>query len=73
MREWPLDGYFIVRNLIGHELALEIRGVLKNRVLEFTEPPTGHQFDSGGRAGDDVESRLSRARKLNSFGLANLI
>ena len=69
MKDWPGEGFFIARNIIDRDLALEIRGVLKNRILEFTEAPEGKQLDPAGVEGDDIGARLSRARKLNCFGL----
>lgn len=66
--QWERDGYFIVRNVITREQAREVRGVLMDKILSYSEAPQGHEFDPAGMQGHSPEARISRARKLGNFG-----
>ena len=65
---WERDGYFIVRQAILPEQARELRGVLVDKVLSYTDAPEGHEYDPAGMQGESPEARISRARKLGQFG-----
>ena len=59
-------GYFIERDVIPHDLAIEMRGVIKNTIL-MPEPDTVADADPMDPMGDSPEARTARFRKLGKF------
>ena len=66
-RQWDEDGYFMLRHVVPNDIAFELRGVIKNELLE-PEPggrPDADPMDPMG--GDTPADRAARFRKLGSF------
>ena len=60
------QGYFIIRNIIPRDLAIELRGVIKNTIL-MPEPETKADADPMDPMGDSPTARAARFRKLGNF------
>lgn len=57
------DGYFTLRNVIPQDVAIELRGVIKNTIL-MLEPDAAADADP---MGDSPDARAARFRKLSRF------
>lgn len=64
--QWEEQGYFILRNVIPRDLAIELRGVIKNTIL-MPEPDTKADADPMDPMGDTPAARAARFRKLGRF------
>ncbi len=71
-RQWNEQGYFMVRQAIPRDTAMEIRGVIRNQVLG-SEPTTSRDLRDpmapppGPGRDDSPEARQARLRKLSAF------
>ena len=66
LTQWDTDGYFIARDVVSTETATELRGVIKNVLLE--PEPSGHpDSDPMDPMGDTPDARAARFRKLGNF------
>lgn len=65
-KQFTEQGYFVIPNVISHELACELRGIIKNTVL-LPEPDVDKDNDPMDPMGDTPESNTARFRKLNRF------
>lgn len=63
---WQTAGYFILHNVIPRDLAIELRGVIKNTIL-MPEPETLADADPMDPMGDTPAARAARFRKLSRF------
>lgn len=70
LKQWETDGYFIVRNVISRDAAMEVRGVIRNHILTPESEPTGDQYDPMDPMGNSPEARAARFRKLGKFCVA---
>jgi hypothetical protein len=66
-RQYEQDGYFIIRGVIPRDLAMEVRGVIRNHILTPESTPGGDQHDPMDPMGDTPEARAARFRKLGRF------
>ncbi len=66
LRDFEEQGYFIVRNVIDRDAAMEVRGVIKNNILT---PEVGGVVDRDPMdpMGDSPAARAARFRKLGTF------
>jgi hypothetical protein len=67
-RQYERDGYLILRGVIPHDAAMEMRGVIKNIILS-PEPATKADADPMDPMGDSPMARAARFRKLARVGL----
>ncbi|MEM7032457.1 MAG: phytanoyl-CoA dioxygenase family protein, partial [Chloroflexota bacterium] len=68
-QQFEEHGYFIERNVISHDLACELKGVIKNVIL-MPEPETktdADPMDPMDPMGDSQQARAARYRKLSRF------
>jgi hypothetical protein len=65
-QQFATDGYFIRRNMLPRDLAIEVRGVIKNIILT-PEPDVRADTDPMDPMGDGVAARAARFRKLSNF------
>jgi len=65
-RQWREQGYFIVRNVIPKETAIELRGIIKNAIL-MPEPDINPDADPMDPMGDTPAAKAARFRKLSRF------
>ncbi len=66
LEKYERDGYFIVRKVIPQETAIELRGVIKNTLMQ-PELDTKADADPMDPMGDSPEARVARFRKLSLF------
>ena len=66
-RGWHDQGYFVVRGLLARDVAMELRGVVKNEIL--TPAPDSADLDPQDPMDDSPGARAARFRKLNGFGV----
>jgi hypothetical protein len=66
MRQYETKGYFILRNAVPRDAAIEVRGVIKNMILT-PEPDVRTDDDPMDPMGDTPEARAARYRKLSNF------
>lgn len=66
LSQFEEQGYFIIRNMIPRDLAIELRGVIKNTIL-MPEPDTKADADPMDPMGDSPAARAARFRKLGNF------
>ena len=71
-QQYATDGYFILRNVLARDMALEVRGVIKNIILT-PEPDVRADADPMDPMGDGVEARAARFRKLSNFAPKNAL
>jgi hypothetical protein len=64
------EGYFILRGVLPHDEAAEIRGVIKN-ILLTPEPDVRVDADPMDPMSDGPEARAARYRKLSNFAPKN--
>ena len=64
--DWEAEGFYIHRNLIPHETAVELRGIIKNQIL-LPEPDGKPDVDPMDPMGDTPEARAARFRKLGNY------
>lgn len=64
--QWEEHGYFVLRNVIPRDLAIELRGVIKNTIL-MPEPNTKADADPMDPMGNSPAARAARFRKLGRF------
>lgn len=64
--QYENEGYFILRNAVARETAIEVRGVIKNMILT-PEPDVRTDADPMDPMGDAPEARAARFRKLSNF------
>ncbi len=67
LAQWEEQGYFIVRNVIPRDEAMEARGVIRNHILAPDLQVTGDQHDPMDPMGDSPAARQARVRKLGNF------
>jgi hypothetical protein len=67
LKQFEEKGYFIIRNLIPRDTALEIRGVIRNHILTPENKPAGDQVDPMDPMGSSPEAQAARFRKLGHF------
>jgi len=65
-RQYANEGYFIERQVIPREAAIEVRGVIKNIILT-PEPEVRADSDPMDPMGDSPAARAARFRKLSNF------
>ncbi len=66
-RSYDQHGYFVVRNTIPRDLAIEIRGVIRNHVLTPDVAVASDNVDPMDPMGDSPAARQARLRKLTNF------
>lgn len=64
--QYEREGYFIVRNIIDKDLAIELRGVLRN-VIMLPDPGKFVDLDPMNPMEDTPQGRIARYRKLANF------
>ena len=64
--DWETKGYFVIRNVIPRDNAIELRGVLKDILLR-PETDTRADVDPMDPMGDTPQARAARFRKLSGF------
>jgi len=69
-QQYETEGYFILRNVLSHDAAVELRGVIKN-ILLTPEPDVRADADPMDPMADSPEARASRFRKLSHFAPKN--
>ncbi len=69
--QYEQDGFFIVRNVIDRDAAMEVRGVIRNHILTPDNTPRGDQVDPMDPMGDTPAARAARFRKLGDFCIAS--
>lgn len=69
-QQYTTEGYFILRNVLSHDAAVELRGVIKN-ILLTPEPDVRADADPMDPMGDGAEARAARFRKLSNFAPKN--
>ncbi|MBM4460592.1 MAG: phytanoyl-CoA dioxygenase family protein [Chloroflexi bacterium] len=69
-QQYATEGYFILRNVLPHDAAVEIRGVIKN-ILLAPEPDVRADVDPMDPMGDSPQARAARFRKLSNFAPKN--
>ncbi|MEX2544998.1 MAG: phytanoyl-CoA dioxygenase family protein [Phycisphaeraceae bacterium] len=67
LEQWNEQGYFIVRNAIARDDALEVRGVIRNHILTPDLESRRDELDPMDPMGDSPEARQARLRKLGNF------
>ena len=67
MQQWEERGYFILRNVIDRDQAVECRGVIKNTILMPDRELRGDERDPMDPMGDSPAARAARVRKLGNF------
>jgi ectoine hydroxylase-related dioxygenase (phytanoyl-CoA dioxygenase family) len=65
-QQFESKGYFILRNVVSRDTAIEVRGVIKNMILT-PEPEVQADADPMDPMGNSAEARASRFRKLSNF------
>lgn len=65
-QQYEDDGYFILRNAVPRDTAIEVRGVIKNMILTPV-PDVRADADPMDPMGDAPEARAARFRKLSNF------
>jgi ectoine hydroxylase-related dioxygenase (phytanoyl-CoA dioxygenase family) len=65
-QQYDEQGYFILRQLLPRDAAVEIRGVIKNIILT-PEPDVRADADPMDPMGGDAAARAARFRKLSNF------
>jgi hypothetical protein len=65
-QQYENDGYFILRNAIPRDTAIEVRGVIKNMILT-PDPDVRADADPMDPMGDSPDARAARFRKLSNF------
>jgi hypothetical protein len=63
---WEKNGYYIHRSLIPQDVAIELRGIIKNQIL-LPEPDSLPDVDPMDPMGDTPEARSARFRKLGNY------
>jgi hypothetical protein len=71
LQQWHDRGYFIVRNVIDRDEAMEIRGVLRNRILTPDVETRRDEVDPSDPMGNSPEARQARLRKLSNFCISS--
>ncbi len=66
-RQYETDGYFIVRKVIDRDAAMEIRGVIRNHILNPIQDAKGHEHDPMDPMGDSPQAQAARFRKLGNY------
>lgn len=66
MHQWETDGFFILPHFFSSEIAVEMRGVIKNELLK-PEPEGRPDVDPMDPMGDTPDARAARFRKLGNF------
>ncbi|MDE0079941.1 MAG: phytanoyl-CoA dioxygenase family protein [Caldilineaceae bacterium] len=64
--DWETRGYFVIRNAIPRDSAIEMRGVIKDLLLR-PEPEVKVDDDPMDPMGDTPQARSARFRKLSNF------
>lgn len=67
LAHWSDKGYFVVRNVIDRDEAMEIRGVIRNHLLTPDLHANRDEIDPMDPMGDSPEARQARLRKLGDF------
>ena len=65
-QQWEEHGYFVLRNVVPRDLAIDMRGVIKNELLK-PEPEGRPDVDPMDPMGDTPEAKALRFRKLGNF------
>ena len=65
-QQWEEQGYFVLRNVVPRDLAIDMRGVIKNELLK-PEPEGRPDVDPMDPMGDTPEAKALRFRKLGNF------
>jgi len=65
-QQWEELGYFVLRNVVPRDLAIDMRGVIKNELLK-PEPEGRPDVDPMDPMGDTPEAKALRFRKLGNF------
>lgn len=65
-KQWDENGYFVLKNIVPRDIAIEMRGVIKNEVLK-PEPDGRPDADPMDPMGDSPEAKAARFRKLGNF------
>ena len=63
---YETEGYFILRNIISQELAAELRGVIRNHIMQ-PDPGQFADIDPMDPMDDSPQGRIARYRKLSNF------
>jgi ectoine hydroxylase-related dioxygenase (phytanoyl-CoA dioxygenase family) len=66
--QYAEQGYLIVRGVLSHDTAMEIRGIIKDTILR-PEPGVKADPDPMDPMGDTPAARAARFRKLSGLGL----
>ena len=67
LKSWEENGYLVVHNVVPRDVAIEMRGVIKNTIMS-PEPHTSADADPMDPMNDDTpEARQARFRKLGKF------
>lgn len=66
VEQFKENGYLIQRNVIPRDVAIELRGVIKNTIL-MPEPDAGADDDPMDPMGNSPAARAARFRKLGRF------
>lgn len=66
LESWETKGYFVIRNVIPRDTAIELRGVIKDTILK-PDPGVKADADPMDPMGDTPEARAARFRKLGNF------
>lgn len=61
------DGYFIARDVIDRDTAMQIKGAIRNHILTPANEAAGQEYDPMDPMGNSPEARAARFRKLASF------
>lgn len=64
--DWKGKGYFILRDVVPRDTAIELRGVIKDTILQ-PEPDAKADADPMDPMGNTPEARAARFRKLSNF------
>lgn len=65
--QWNQQGYFIVRNAVDRDTAMETRGVIKDHILKPEDQVSGSERDPMDPMGDSPAARAARFRKLGNL------
>lgn len=72
LAQWQESGYFIARGVIPRDLAMEVRGVIKDHIQRPESEAAGDLADPMDPMEDDTpQARTARFRKLAGLGTAS--
>jgi len=66
LTQWNDEGYFILRGVVSCDVAYDMRGVIKNEILQ-PEPSGSPDEDPMDPMGNSPEAKARRFRKLGNF------